>query len=371
MKCHRRSPHSGRGRLAATLILASCLAASGFALAVTPVTVCVTDSAGLQAELTAAQGRTAPTFINVARGFYSTGGTTFTFYNPVTAQGQLDVTGGYDSTCTATAEDPSLTVVDGGGTSPVMNLESLGGISVRWLTIQNGKNNGGGSAGLSVESTGAGVIVHYNIIRDNISVDINGGLFAGINTTTFGTSSAGNVDVSGNLIVHNTAANDGAAGAVGSDGTGAVYVVNNTVSGNIVTANGIGLVGGLYVSGPAPGPYVSNNIFYANTANTYDLYLYGNASVLYSNDVQNRAGSIDAGSTGNVSIDPRFVGGDDFRLLPGSPVRGVGAHPGTLTPAGGIGLASIDLKGNPRTYSGVVDMGAYSSDDLLRTGFEY
>ena len=371
MICLHRSALSVPRRVA-ILLSATVILSGGFVFADTPVTVCVTDSAGLQAALTAAQGRSAATFIDVARGFYATGGTTFTFYNPTNGpQGQLDVTGGYDSTCTATAEDPSLTVLDGGGTTSVMNLESLGGISVRWLTIQNGKTSAGGSPGLSVESTGAGVIVHYNILRNNSSLDYDGGLFAGINTSTFSTSSSGNVDVSGNLIVGNTAANDGAAGTVSNDGTGAVYVVNNTVSGNIVTANGVGLVGGLYVDSTSPGPYISNNIFYGNSADTYDLYLYGSASVLYNNDIQNRAGSIDPSSTGNVSVDPKFVGADDFHLAPNASIRGVNAHPGTLTPAGGIALATIDLEGNPRTYAGVVDMGAYSSDDLLRTGFEY
>jgi hypothetical protein len=100
-------------------------------------TVCVHDAGELQTALTAAQGSTSETFINLAEGTYSPDAT-LTFYSLATNQGQLDVTGGYDSNCTATTQNPALTLLDGGGLVPVLNLESWNGISVRYLTIQNG-----------------------------------------------------------------------------------------------------------------------------------------------------------------------------------------------------------------------------------------
>jgi len=328
-------------------------------------TVCVHDAGELQTALTAAQGSTSETFINVAQGTYSPAAT-LTFYSLATNQGQLDVTGGYDSSCTATTQNPALTLLDGGGLVPVLNLESWNGISVRYLTVENGHAAAatGGSGGLSVESITGGVIVHYNIIRNNYKGDYFGGIFASIAPDNFSTTSTANIDVSGNLIVDNTAGADDAGGIVSNDGTGKLFMNNNTVSGNIVVANGVGLTGGVLASALAG--YVSNNILYGDSANTCDLSIVG-TTVLDSNDTQNTCGSADASSSGNVNFDPQFVSATDLHVLATS-VHTLGQ--GTLTPAGGLALATIDLEGHPRTANGLVDMGAYERDYIFNDGFD-
>ena len=246
----------------------------------------------------------------------------------------------------------------------MLALESLGGISVRWLTIQHGNANG--NAGVSLESTGGGVILHYSIIRDNVAAFDTGGVFAGVETEVFSTTSSGNVDVSGNLIVDNSAPDDG-GGKISNDGTGSIFVVNNTVTRNIVTANAVGLTGGLRVISATPGPYISNNILYGNNSNTYDLNANDGTQVLMNNVFGLRANTYDPSSSGNVYQDPKFVSTTDFHVQANSPALGAG----TLTPAGGIALATVDVIGNARTYDGVVDIGAYNNDDLFKSGFDF
>ena len=341
-----------------------CLAMSvpTVASATPPTTVCVHNQTELQDALTAAQGSTAETFILIVRGTYTLTDT-MTFYSLATNQGQLDVTGGYNDDCSANIENPALTVLDGGGAIQVMSLESWNGISVRWLTFQNGYSANQATS-LSVETIVGGLIVHYNIFRNNNSASFVGTLYAFIAPDNFSTTSTANLDFSDNLIANNTASTNYAGGSIGNQGTGTIYFTNNTVTHNIVTANTVGLVSGVDITGDTF--YVSNNILYANTANTYDLYMsYNTAPVLIDNDYQNRFGAADPSSTGNVAVDPQFSSGTDFHLLPTSPLLGQG----TLTPAGG--LVSIDVDGNPRSYGGAVDMGAYErGDEIFKDAFE-
>ena len=329
------------------------------ASAVPPTTVCVHNPTELQNALTAAQGSTAETFIQIVRGTYSLTDT-MTFYSLDTTQGQLDVTGGYNDDCSANIQNPALTVLDGGGAVQVMSLESWNGISVRWLTFQNGYSNNLATS-LSVETIVGGLIVHYNIFRNNNSASYVGTLYAAIAPENFSTTSTANLDFADNLIANNTTTTNYAGGSINNEGTGTIYFTNNTVTHNTVTANGVGLVGGVDISGDTF--YVSNNILYANTANAYDLYMsYNTAPVLIDNDYQNRFGAADPSSTGNVAVDPQFSSSTDFRLSPTSPLLGQG----TLTPAGG--LVTIDIEGNPRSYNSAVDMGAYERGDEIFNG---
>jgi hypothetical protein len=322
------------------------------------VTTCVHNPTELQAALTAAQGSTDQNNINIARGFYAAG-STFAFYSLASTQGQLDVTGGYDSNCTVTTQDPAGTILDGGGSNVVMTLESWGGISVRWLTIQNGYQIGNvsGTGGLQVESITGAVIVHYNIIRNNRTNGSFGGMYVATDPGTFSTTSTGNMTIWGNLLVDNTAAEEPAGAFLYNSGSGTISVTNNTVANNMLSENGVGLTGGIKIES-TDNTYVSNNILYANTANTYDLFGYGTL-VLIDNDIGPRGGTIDPSSTGNVSVDPKFTGDPDYHLLPTSTLLGIG----TLTPQGG--LPTIDLEGHARTDNNHVDLGAYERGDKI------
>ncbi|MDR3387707.1 MAG: choice-of-anchor Q domain-containing protein [Rudaea sp.] len=79
------------------------------------------------------------------------------------------------------------------------------------------------------------------------------------------------------------------------------------------------------------------------------------------NDIGNPAPSVN----GNLSVDPHFGGSGNYQLAATSPLLGMG----TTTPVGG--LPTINLNGNPRSYSGLVDIGAYErGDEIFGDGFE-
>ena len=349
-----------RGLAMPVMALGAALAARGAGAA---TVACVHNPAELQAALDAATGSTQETFIELARGAYATT-TPFTFYSLASTQGQLDVTGGYDDACTASEQTPSRTILDGGAASVVMKLESWNGISVRWLTIQNGyqPSNVDGTAGLSVESITGGVIVHYNILRNNVGNYGFAAMYVGLTPDSFGETSSAALSVWGNLIVHNTGADSPAAAIVYSTSSGAVYLTANTIADNVLTQTGAGLTGGISVLGNTT--YISNNIVYGSSDNTYDLDASG-TPVLTDNDIGFSFASADASSSGNMSIVPRFVGNGDYHLRANSTLLGVG----TLTPAGD--LPTIDLDGHARMFDNAVDLGAYEhGDEVFADGFD-
>jgi hypothetical protein len=336
-----------------SIIAMVCCAAMADATAST--TVCVTNAAELQTELNNATGRTQTTFILLARGTYNL--TSQLIFNATGAgQGQLDVSGGYNSDCSTQIKNPALTILDGGGATSVLKLFSVGGLSVRYLTIQNGylaTSISNDNAGLFVRSDGAGVIVNYNIIRNNSGVD-HGGLQAIVEIP-----STADLHVEGNLIVDNTAVNEPGAGFIINAGSGDALITNNTVAGNVSQRTDAGAIGGFEIGVGTGLTTLSNNIFFGNT--TTDIYLDASA-VLVDNDYTALShGPPGAGSSGNVSVDPKFVSATDFHLQASSPLLGAG----TLTPAGN--LPTIDIEGHPRSYNNLVDMGAYERGDIIFT----
>ena len=325
-------------------------------LAAASTTVCVHNPTELQSALNTATGATATTFIEVARGNYALGGAQLVFDSNVAAQGQLDITGGYDQDCSGVIKNPALTVLDGQGMSGVLRLISTAGISVRYLTIQNGylpTAAGTDVAGLFVTSSDGGVIVDYNIVRNN-----NGASDAGVEIVIQDAAATSTLHVDGNLIVGNNASNQQGAGFISNEGSGAAYITNNTIADNISQRTDAGAIGGLGVYGnstPAS-TTLSNNIFWHNT--NADLFL-GFNPVLMDNDCTLVQGSTDSSSAGNVTVDPQFAAVGSYRLGMASPLLGAG----TLAPAGG--LPTIDIEGNPRSYNNLVDLGAYERGNAI------
>jgi hypothetical protein len=337
------------------LVVASAIAMPLAAAAST--TVCVNDVTTLQTALTNAQGSTSMTLIEVARGTYNLSGSALSF-NGSSSTGQLDISGGFSSDCSTQILDPALTIVDGQYLSPVLYMTSGNGVSIRYLTIQHGSSDGYG-AGLYVDVTGAtgGIIVNYNIFRENAG-EQDVALYA---LEDFGTT--GDARVDGNLFANNNAVQYQPAGEVQNYGTGAIYVTNNTVVNNTVSTGSSGIPnGGLGVFGDATlNTILSNNIFWGNDVSDVAV----GAAVFANNDYGVVNGTIDPSSGGNVSVDPQFSSATDFHLLPTSPVLGQG----TLTPAGN--LPTIDIEGHPRSYNGLVDMGAYErGDEIFGCGFD-
>jgi hypothetical protein len=328
--------------------------------AVASTTVCVTDVSSFQTALDNAVNSTSSTFIEVARGTYHLGGTPLTFDSSAVGQGQLDLTGGFDSDCSTNIDNPALTVIDADALSVVMSLSSENGISVRYLTVQNGSKTSGteSPAGLSVESQSGGIIVDYNIVRGN-----SGSTAAGVKVRL--ASGSNDVHFDGNMIVNNTGNGDSVAGFVSGPASGKTYFTNNTIAGNVSTNQTAGIGGGITVvgSGDTLATFVSNTVAWGNSG--YDLSVCCN-DVLVDSDIGVIAGGYDSGhSSGNVSVDPQFSSATDFHLLPTSPLLGQG----TLTPAGN--LPTIDIEGHPRSYNGLVDMGAYErGDEIYGYGFD-
>ncbi len=106
--------------------------------------------------------------------------------------------------------------------------------------------------------------------------------------------------------------------------------------------------------------YLSNNIFWNNSGRD----LAANGLTLVHNIVQTLAGTPNANSSGNLSIDPGFSSATDFRLQANSAAVNSGAN------AAFGGLASRDLAGVDRLIGSFVDRGAYESDNEFRDGFE-
>ncbi|MBU0569109.1 right-handed parallel beta-helix repeat-containing protein, partial [bacterium] len=131
-------------------------------------------------------------------------------------------------------------------------------------------------------------------------------------------------------------------------------ITNNTIAGN--SAHGI-LCGN-------SSPFITNNIIVQNGTTSTDYYgIYnsgGNPTINYNcvwgNGTNSPTTNYYNCSPGpnDISLDPQFIGGDDYHLQASSPC----IDKGTNSPPGG--LPSTDKDGNPRPYNGgIADMGAY------------
>jgi len=320
------------------------------AAAVTVVCVNAGDAADFQTKLNDAVTSGVATTLEIPRGIYHLGGNPLVFNATSMSQGQLDITGGYSSDCSTIVKNPAFTVIDGDSLSGVLSLTSTGGISVRYLTIQDGLKDQ--RAGLEVNASAGGIIIDYNIIRYNRATDQAAGLFAEL-------SGGGDIHIDGNIVANNSA-NTNLSGSAVASAAGGVYVTNNTVANNIITGPPDNGYGGLVIYAVCTA--VSNNIFWGNTQT--DISTFASNCALVDNDYET-LGGYHGSNTGFQNADPLFAGITDFHLLPTSPVLGAG----TLTPGGN--LPTIDIEGHPRSYNGLVDMGAYErGDEIFASGFD-
>ena len=315
---------------------------------------CVSTAADLQAKLLLAQANGEDDTIKLVRGTYAVGTDAFHFQS--TESFGLVINGGFDAGCAQTAQDPRLTILDGGGVHAVFRSQSAGNLALRYLTLQNGRFDGGAGGGIQIFGTGpdSSVVLGINILRNNVSN------FA---TCVGFIQVEGTVHVNGNLIVGNTTP---AAGGLSIDaGANAlIYVTNNTIANN---TTGNATAGFLYVPGSnntAPDAYFSNNIMWNNVAGS-DVQFFGPGIQFNNNDIAVINGFQTAGSGANLSVDPVFASSSDFHLAATSPLLGIGL----LAPAGG--LPNVDLEGHPRTFGALVDLGAYErGDEIFADGLE-
>ncbi len=156
------------------------------------------------------------------------------------------------------------------------------------------------------------------------------------------------------LLTGNQAFNDGGGIFLWKGGE----VENCTISGNnAYRGGGIKTV----VDTGGSRPQIRNTIIYGNSASSQcadmdDRDNYGGAT--YSNNCASANSScVPMPGSGNISTDPKFVGGS-FWLSTNSSCVNAGVILPWMTGA-------LDLAGNPRIVGGLVDMGAYETTSIL------
>lgn len=316
-------------------------------------TWCVSTADDLRAKLVLAQANAEDDTIKLVRGTYVVDTDPFKFQSTETFG--LVINGGFDEGCTQTAQDPRRTILDGAGNHQVFYSESKGNLALRYLTIQNGKFDGGAGGGIQINGTGSSssVVLGINILRNNSSA------YA---TCVGYIKVEGTVHVNNNLIVDN---HTPAAGGLSIDAgaSALVYVTNNTIANN-TTGNAI--AGFLFIQNynPAsPYAYVSNNIMWNNTAGS-DVQFVGGIQ-FNNNDIGLVNGYQTDGSGANTSQDPGFASSSDYHLAATSPLLDIGL----FAPTGGLPM--VDLEGHARDFNGHVDLGVYErGDEIFADGFE-
>jgi hypothetical protein len=318
-------------------------------------TVCVGNESELQQALSAAQSATVDTFIHIATGKYSTtnnGAAAFT-YQSTTNTHQLELSGGYNSDCSTQKQNPYLTVFDGNAVSQLIVINAQGGVSMRWLTFQNGLSP------VHIGSATGPIVANYNVIRYNTY----GSMLLAVNSS----SSSNKIEAWGNLIHDNTCPDSYVPAELQHQGSGDIYFTNNTVANNFLDSTASQQVAGIAFAPSTGTAYLSNNIFWNNLdngADPLDVLISPGPSVVSFNDIGTLSADTPPTLNNNFSTDPQFVSDSNFHLALSSPLL----QQGTPTPTGG--LPTIDLVGRPRTFNGTVDLGAFErNDDIFEDGF--
>lgn len=150
----RRELRSGLVR--AALAIAAALAAAG----AHAKTYCAHNASELQAALTdagsAGTSNNQDNTIQVTNGTFTTSAAPF-FFGTVSGFA-LRLEGGYNGTCSSQNLAPGISVLDGGGLTRVLSIQTNGDITVRHLTIQNANYGGsaGGGAAIALNDANAG-----------------------------------------------------------------------------------------------------------------------------------------------------------------------------------------------------------------------
>jgi hypothetical protein len=326
-------------------------------------TFCVTTAQELQNALASSSFNGAYAneinIIHVAAGTYTTSGSAFSYATMGNAA--LFLSGGYNAGCTVSTPKAALTVLDGGGQTPVLFIEGGSAlISIGELTLQNGESDRNG-AGLRINDysipiyNNGTVALSDLIIRHNHTTSGEGGLYAVSGTGGQYSSGAQSQFILADCLFEGNSS-DNYTGAGRIETTSAtVLVYNNTIVGNTVPDAAASAYGGLALSSTHTAQ-AENNIFWNNT---HTDFAFSASTQLLSNDYGVIAGT-PLTSNNNVSVDPQFVdaAGGDFHLAAASPLI-------AFSPL----LEGVDLDGNPHPVSGKEDIGAYMETVFL-SGFE-
>lgn len=346
------------------------LAAAAIFAAIAPAraaTFCVGTATDLQNAFTTAGNNGEGNTIRLRSGTYLVPSGNGFFYNRVTGTGALDIEGGWDAGCTTQTPDASLTVLDGQSMYRVLFVgvagDPLATVTLRYLTLLHGSTPANGFAAALV------VIAPAELRVENCRLRLNHADEPG-SSNAIATLSTVNGPVYFN---NNVVANNSALGRnyllgfdLGIGSTGATfYIVGNTIADNVFDASASGS-GTLFLRPDADSVLV-NNILWGNGGDEFNQNI-PLTPLMVDNDVDFLNAFPAAGSSGNLSADPHFVGLNNHHLADGTPLF----NAGNATPPGG--LAAFDLDGNPRVQFGAVDIGAYElqavPDTIFVDGFD-
>lgn len=338
-------------------------------------TFCVHTSAQLQAALTTAETNGENDIIKVAEGSYTApaGGFDYQAYAQSGSDDyDLEISGGwYDAfgfACLGHHANPFQTLLDGGGTSRVMNLamRNHSNVTVRFLTFSNGNAGNDYGGGLSLFAGDTGYTAIWTVER-NAFVANTAEFGAGMNATINQAASTAKIKVINNLFTLNHASGDSGAANLANDGGDSIYLTNNTIVSNTTDSTGAYQIGGIYMYGSGSFKFVANNNFWNNDAD--DLYVTADQAgySLLHNNYQLRGGTAPTQVAGNLDVTPQYQHGFlNYTPVRSSPLVDAGINP---APFAYWYLSSDDINGVDRTV-GQVDIGAYEEDIIFADGFE-
>lgn len=350
--------------------------------------LCVTNSTELQAALEFTRNNGIDDEIRIAAGHYPAPPGGF-LYNAQLSNGDIQaitISGGW----TALGNDPCGqpgngsafdTVLDGGGSEPVLGIALRGSnaVRVRGLTLANGLSAVGG-AGLGLElSTTLEPFDSPVEIEGNAFLGNSGELSGGLMLSTGDLVGNGRFMVGGNLFLGNHG-NSG-PGAAFIDANNAslplgeaagLFLIGNTVLDNTSAAGGGSTCGGILFGNGLGGlrRVVANNLLWGNQGADLLMASAPDYELLH-NNLGQRIGFEPAVDSGNQSLAPQFepcAGCDERVPVAGSTLVDAGYLPDT---SDGWSLPSTDLLGRARIAGSAPDLGAFENHSrLFRDGFE-
>lgn len=339
---------------------------------------CVNTTAALRNTLVAVRGDGVSDEIRIVAGDYSNDAPVGApaYSGGIAGAENLEISGGWNTGCTAQVTGAESTVLRGAFNVPVMSLNASGGagglLILRRLTIAGGEAQIFGGLQVNLGTEPVSVLLDGLILRNNGSGVSAAALLVESNNAQSAVRAR-------NLLIHgNYTVGANSTGVAVLAATGSLWVSNLTVVGNRgagpVTGNS-GLV--LRCIGATCQGGLSNTVVHGNTFGSAQVErrIESDGSFQLRNNITSGQMVLSGNTAGVVAsqdltlADPRFVSPTSFLAMPGSPLINAGIN----LPPGGV--SPVDVSGMPRVIAGTIDIGAYENelsvaDTLFVNGFE-